>query len=217
MIVFALPKGSLLKESIALLQSIGLDFSAFLDSSNRQLQITDPTGAARALLVRAQDVSVYVEYGQAQLGIVGEDVLREKQPNVARLLDLRFGHCRMSIAVPKASPYQSVLDLPPHSRIASKSVRCAREYFQSIDLPVEVIPLYGSVELAPITGMSDAIVDLVSTGKTLRENGLQEIEVLFESTARLIAHPLSYRINADNLTTLVDKLRFAIAAEPASK
>jgi ATP phosphoribosyltransferase len=214
MIVFALPKGSLLKDSINLLQSIGLDFSAFLDSSNRQLQITDPTGTARALLVRAQDVSVYVEYGQAQLGIVGEDVLREKQPKVARLLDLRFGHCRMSIAVPQTSPYQSVLDLPPHSRIASKSVRCAREYFQSIDLPVEVIPLYGSVELAPITGMSDAIVDLVSTGKTLRENGLQEIEVLFESTARLIAHPLSYRINADNLTTVVDKLRFAIAPLP---
>lgn len=212
MIVFALPKGSLLKDSINLLRSIGLDFSAFLDSSNRQLQITDPTGTARALLVRAQDVSVYVEYGQAQLGIVGEDVLREKQPNVARLLDLQFGHCRMSIAVPQTSPYQSVLDLPPHSRIASKSVRCAREYFQSIDLPVEVIPLYGSVELAPITGMSDAIVDLVSTGKTLRENGLQEIEVLFESTARLIAHPLSYRINADDLTTLVDKLRFAIAS-----
>jgi ATP phosphoribosyltransferase len=212
MIVFALPKGSLLKDSINLLRSIGLDFSVFLDSSNRQLQITDPTGAAQALLVRAQDVSVYVEYGQAQLGIVGEDVLLEKQPNVARLLDLRFGHCRMSIAVPQTSPYQSVLDLPPHSRIASKSVRCAREYFQSIDLPVEVIPLYGSVELAPITGMSDAIVDLVSTGKTLRENGLQEIEVLFESTARLIAHPLSYRINADDLTTLVDKLRFAIAS-----
>jgi ATP phosphoribosyltransferase len=212
MIVFALPKGSLLKDSINLLQTIGLDFSAFLDSSNRQLQITDPTGTAQALLVRAQDVSVYVEYGQALLGIVGEDVLREKQPNVARLLDLQFGHCRMSIAVPQTSPYQSVLDLPPHSRIASKSVRCAREYFQSIDLPVEVIPLYGSVELAPITGMSDAIVDLVSTGKTLRENGLQEIEVLFESTARLIAHPLSYRINADALTTVVDKLRFAIAS-----
>jgi ATP phosphoribosyltransferase len=208
MIVFALPKGSLLKDSINLLKAIGLDFSAFLDSSNRQLQITDPTGAAQALLVRAQDVSVYVEYGQAQLGIVGEDVLREKQPNVARLLDLRFGGCRMSIAVPQNSPYQSVLDLPPHSRIASKSVHCARAYFQSMDLPVEIIPLYGSVELAPITGMSEAIVDLVSTGKTLRENGLQEIEVLFESTARLIAHPLSYRVNADNLTTLVDKLRF---------
>jgi len=210
MITFALPKGSLLKDSIALLQSVGMDFSAFLDPSSRQLQITDPTGTAKALLVRAQDVSVYVEYGQAQLGIVGEDVLREKMPKVARLVDLGFGGCRMSIAVPSTSPYKSALEIPPHSRIASKSVRIAREYFQSLDLPVEVIPLYGSVELGPITGMSEAIVDLVSTGRTLLENGLVEIEVLFESTARLIAHPLSYRLNNDGLNDLVAKLQRAV-------
>jgi len=210
MITFALPKGSLLKDSIALLQSVGMDFSAFLDPSSRQLQITDPTGTAKALLVRAQDVSVYVEYGQAQLGIVGEDVLREKMPKVARLVDLGFGGCRMSIAVPSTSPYKSALEIPPHSRIASKSVRIAREYFQSLDLPVEVIPLYGSVELGPITGMSEAIVDLVSTGRTLLENGLVEIEVLFESTARLIAHPLSYLLNNDGLNDLVAKLQMAV-------
>ena len=210
MITFALPKGSLLEDSIALLQSLGLDFSLFLDKSNRLLQITDPTGAARALLVRAQDVSVYVEYGQAQIGIVGEDVLREKMPRVARLVDLGFGKCRLSIAVPKDSPYTSVLDLPPHCRIATKSVRCAREYFQSIDLPVEIIPLYGSVELGPITGMSEAIVDLVSTGRTLKDNGLVEIEVLFESTARLIAHQLSYRLNKDNLSDVIDKIRYTV-------
>jgi len=209
MITVALPKGSLLKDSIALLQSVGLDFSAFLDPASRQLQITDPTGTAKALLVRAQDVSVYVEYGQAQLGIVGEDVLQEKMPKVARLVDLGFGKCRMSIAVSNQSPFHSALDLPPHARIASKSVRIAREYFQSIDLPVEIIPLYGSVELGPITGMSEAIVDLVSTGRTLQENGLVEIEVLFESTARLIAHPLSYRINGDRLHELVDKVKSA--------
>jgi ATP phosphoribosyltransferase len=220
MITFALPKGSLLKDSIALLQSVGMDFSAFLDPSSRQLQITEPTGRAKALLVRAQDVSVYVEYGQAQLGIVGEDVLREKMPKVARLVDLGFGKCRMSIAVPSTSSYTSALDLPPHSRIASKSVRIAREYFQSLDLPVEVIPLYGSVELGPITGMSEAIVDLVSTGRTLLENGLVEIEVLFESTARLIAHPLSYRLNPETrisdtesyrLNDLVEKLQIAVS------
>ncbi len=209
MITFALPKGSLLKDAIKLLQAIGLDFSVFLDPASRLLQITDPTGTAKALLVRAQDVPVYVEYGQAQIGIVGEDVLREKMPKVACLVDLGFGKCRLAIAVPQFSPYTSALDLPPHSRIATKSVRCAREYFQSIDLPVEIIPLYGSVELGPITGMSEAIVDLVSTGRTLQENGLVEIEVLFESTARLIAHPLSYRLNSDNLSTIVDKLRFA--------
>ncbi len=207
MFTVALPKGGLLKDSIRLLQSIGLDFSAFLDSSNRQLQITDPTNTAKALLVRNSDVSVYVEYGQAQLGIVGYDVLREKKPNVAQLIDLGYGGCRLSVAVKQSSVYRSSLDLPLHGRVASKFVNCAREYFENLDLPVEIVPLSGSVELGPITGMSEAIVDLVATGNTLRENGLIEIDVLFQSTARLIAHPLSYRLNADGLQDAVEKLR----------
>jgi len=207
MITVALPKGALLKDSIRLFQSIGLDFSAFLDSANRQLQIPDPTNQAQALLVRAQDVPVYVEYGQAQLGIVGYDVLREKSPQVAQLADLRFGGCRLSVAVREASSYRRSLELPPHGRVASKFVRCAREYFYSLDLPVEIVPLYGSVELGPITEMSEAIVDLVSTGRTLKDNGLVEIDVLFHSTARLIAHPLSYRLDADCLSDWANKLR----------
>jgi ATP phosphoribosyltransferase len=207
MLTIALPKGALLKDTIRLFKAIGLDFSAFLDSGNRQLQIADPTGQAQALLVRAQDVPVYVEYGQAQLGVVGYDVLREKQPDVAQLADLGFGGCRMSVAVKATSPYQSALDLPPHSRVASKFVGCARAYFQSLDLPVDIVPLYGSVELGPITGMSEAIVDLVSTGRTLKENNLMELEVLYHSTARLIAHPVSYRVNADGMGDWIDKLR----------
>ncbi|NJM70606.1 MAG: ATP phosphoribosyltransferase [Scytonema sp. RU_4_4] len=207
MITVALPKGELLKNSIRILQDVGLDFSAFLDSSNRQLQISDSSGKAKGLLVRAQDVPVYVEYGQAQLGIVGYDVLREKKPQVAHLIDLQFGHCRMSVAVKQSSPYRSALELPPHGRVASKYVNSAREYFHSLDLPVEIVPLYGSVELGPITGMSEAIVDLVSTGRTLRENGLVETETLYESTARLIAHPLSYRLNKNNLLGWIEQLR----------
>lgn len=206
MITVALPKGALLKDSIQLLQAVGLDFSAFLDSSNRQLQIHDPTDTAKALLVRAQDVPVYVEYGQAQLGIVGYDVLREKKPQVACLVDLKFGQCRMSVAVKQSSPYRRSVELPPHSRVASKFVHCASEHFESLDLPVEIIPLYGSVELGPITGMSEAIVDLVSTGRTLQQNGLIEIEVLYESTAHLIAHPLSYRLNSGNLKDWIHKM-----------
>jgi ATP phosphoribosyltransferase len=208
MITIALPKGALLSESINLFKKVGLDFSAFLDSGNRQLQIADPTNTAKAILVRAQDVPVYVEYGQAQLGIVGYDVLLEKSPEVANVIDLKFGYCRMSVAVPASSPYQRSQQLPPHGKVASKFVHCAKEYFRKLDLPVEIIPLYGSVELGPITGMSEAIVDLVSTGKTLRENGLVEIDVLFESTARLIAHPLSYRLSIDNLDDWVEKLRY---------
>jgi ATP phosphoribosyltransferase len=207
MLTVALPKGALLKDSIKLLQAVGLDFSAFLDPASRQLQIQDPKGIAKALLVRAQDVPVYVEYGQAHLGIVGYDVLREKTSEVAHLADLKFGKCRMSVAVRDSSPYRRSLELPPHGRVASKFIHCAREYFNNLDLPVEIIPLYGSVELGPITGMSEAIVDLVSTGRTLKENGLIEIDTLFESTARLIAHPLSYRLNTDNLNNWVERLQ----------
>ncbi|MBF2055777.1 MAG: ATP phosphoribosyltransferase [Cyanobacterium sp. T60_A2020_053] len=206
MLTIALPKGALLQESIEMWQKVGLDFSLFLSSSNRQLQIEDTQGKARALLVRAQDVPVYVEYGQAHLGVVGYDVLREKKANVANLADLGFGSCRLSVAVPKDSPYRSSVDLPAHGIVASKFVNCAKDHFRSLDLPVEIVPLYGSVELGPITGMSEAIVDLVSTGKTLRENGLIEIDVLFESSAYLVANPLSYRLNQDQISQWVEKI-----------
>ncbi|MFB2892799.1 ATP phosphoribosyltransferase [Aerosakkonemataceae cyanobacterium BLCC-F50] len=212
MLTVALPKGALLKDTIRLLQTVGLDFSAFLESNNRQLQISDPSNTAQALLVRAQDVPVYVEYGQAQLGVVGYDVLREKQPKVAHIADLKFGYCRLSVAVKQSSPYRSALQLPPHGRVASKFVKCTAQYFEALDLPVEIVPLSGSVELGPITGMSEAIVDLVSSGRTLKENGLIETDVLFESTARLIAHPLSYRLNSDDLHGWLDKVRSAILA-----
>ena len=207
MITVALPKGGLLGDSIRLFKSVGLDFSAFLDSSNRQLQIYDTTGTAKALLVRTHDVPVYVEYGQADLGVAGYDVLREKTPKVANLIDLQFGKCRLSVAVKESSSYRRSVDLPPHGRVASKFVHCAREYFHNLNLPVEIVPLYGSVELGPITGMSEAIVDLVSTGKTLRENGLVEIDVLFQSAAYLIGHPLSYRLNSGGVNELIGKLR----------
>ncbi len=207
MLTIALAKGGLLKDSIKLFQAIGLDFSAFLEPGFRQLQIVDPTGTARALLVRNGDVPVYVEYGQAQLGIVGYDVLQEQKPNVAQLVDLKFGGCRLSVAVKASSPYRSSLELPMHGRVASTLVNCARDYFDALDLPVNVIQLHGSVELGPITGMSEAIVDLVDTGKTLRENGLVEIDTLFHSTARLIAYPLSYRLDTYGLTSYVDRLR----------
>jgi ATP phosphoribosyltransferase len=219
MLTVALPKGALLKDSIALFKSIGLDFTAFLDGSTRQLEILDPTQTARALLVRNSDVPVYVEYGQAQLGIVGYDVLKEKQPNVAHMADLGFGYCRMSVAVKQSSDYRSVFDLPPHCRIASKFVNCAREYFNTLELPVEIVPLAGSVELGPITGMSEAIVDLVATGRTLQENHLVEIEQLFDSTARLIVNPLSYRLNLDDLHHYIRAMRHEVsrlAQEPTS-
>ncbi len=209
MITVALAKGALLKDTVRRFAAAGLDFSAVLDPSNRLLMVPSVCGSARALLVRNADVPVYVAYGQAQLGVVGYDVLREHQLPVAHLLDLGFGGCRMSVAVKATSGYRSAADLPAHCRVASKFTRCAQAYFDALDLPVELIHLAGSVELGPITGMSEAIVDLVATGRTLQENGLVAIDDLFQSTARLVGHPLALRLDNGPLQSLVDRLAVA--------
>jgi ATP phosphoribosyltransferase len=194
-------------------QSAGLDFTALLEEDNRLLMVPSRCGTARALLVRNADVPVYVAYGQAQLGVVGYDVLREHQLPVAQLVDLGFGGCRMAVAVKASSGYRRAADLPAHCRVASKFTRCAEAFFEQLDLPVELIHLTGSVELGPITGMSEAIVDLVATGRTLRDNGLVAIEDLFSSTARLIGHPLALRLDDGTLQGLVE--RVAAAQVPA--
>jgi len=206
MLTIALAKGALLKDSVRCFAASGIDFSSLLDPGNRQLMVPSRCGRARALLVRNADVPVYVSYGQAQLGVVGFDVLQEHQLPVAQLVDLGFGGCRMSVAVKASSPYRRAADLPAHCRIASKFTRCAETFFDSLDLPVELIHLTGSVELGPITGMSEAIVDLVATGRTLQENGLVAIEDLFHSTARLIGHPLALRLERGELAQLVTQL-----------
>lgn len=202
----ALAKGALLKDSVRRFAAAGLDFSALLDPDNRLLRVPSACGTAEALLVRNADVPVYVAYGQAQLGVVGYDVLREHRLPVAQLVDLGFGGCRMAVAVKASSGYQRALDLPAHCRVASKFTRCAADFFDSLDLPVELIHLTGSVELGPLTGMSEAIVDLVATGRTLRDNGLVAIEDLFHSTARLIGHPLSLRLDAGRLGAIVERI-----------
>jgi ATP phosphoribosyltransferase len=206
MITVALAKGALLADSVRRFAAAGLDFSPLLDPANRQLMVPSACGGARALLVRNADVPVYVAYGQAQLGVVGYDVLREHRLPVAQLADLGFGACRMAVAVRSSSGYRRALDLPAHCRVASKFTRCAADYFASLDLPVELIHLTGSVELGPLTGISEAIVDLVATGRTLRDNGLLAIEDLFESTARLIGHPLALRLDEGPLRTIVERI-----------
>jgi len=214
-ITVALAKGALLKDSVRRFAEAGLDFSTLLDPDNRLLMVPSACGSARALLVRNADVPVYVAYGQAQLGVVGYDVLREHRLPVAQLLDLGFGGCRMAVAVQASSGYRRALDLPAHCRVASKFTRCAQDYFEALDLPVELIHLTGSVELGPLTGISEAIVDLVATGRTLRDNGLIAIEDLFHSTARLVGHPLSMRLDHGPLQALVDRLAALSPAAPA--
>tara|TARA_B100000287_G_scaffold146922_1_gene138671 strand:+ start:643 stop:1281 length:639 start_codon:yes stop_codon:yes gene_type:complete len=193
MITIALAKGALLKDSISIFKKAGLDFSDALNIDNRMLTIRSKCGKGKALLVRNGDVPVYVSYGQADLGIVGYDVLRESDLVIAKLLDLGFGGCTMSLAVKEDSGYLKPTDLPANCNVASKFVKTARAYFEKMNIPVDIIHLTGSVELGPITGMAEAIVDLVATGKTLKENGLIKIDDLYYSTARLIANPLSLR------------------------
>ena len=207
MITVALAKGALLKDSVARFAEAGLDFSPVLESGNRQLMVPSPCGRAKALLVRNGDVPVYVAYGQAQIGVVGYDVLREQQMPIAQLVDLGFGGCHMAVAVKKNSGYSRAADLPPHCRVASKFTHCARSFFDELELPVELVHLTGSVELGPMTGMTEAIVDLVATGRTLRENGLVAIEELFHSTARLVGNPLALRVDRGELTAIVEAIR----------
>ena len=195
MITIALAKGALLKDSISIFEKAGLDFSDALLVDNRMLTIKSKCGKAKALLVRNGDVPVYVSYGQADLGIVGYDVLQESDLTTAKLLDLGFGGCTMSLAVKKDSGFMKPTDLPANCNVASKFVKTARAYFEKMNIPVEIVHLTGSVELGPITGMAEAIVDLVATGKTLKENGLIKIDDLYKSTARLIGNPLSLRVD----------------------
>jgi len=203
MITIALPKGALLEDSISIFKQAGLDFSDALLPNNRSLTIESKCKRAKSLLVRNGDVPVYVSYGQADLGIVGYDVLQESELQVAKLIDLGFGGCHMSLAVKNNSNYLKPTDLPANCKVASKFVKTARSYFDDLNIPVEIVHLTGSVELGPITGMAEAIVDLVATGKTLRENGLNKIDDLFYSTARLIANPLSLRLDSSPLRDVI--------------
>ncbi len=210
MFTIALPKGALLEDSISIFKKAGLNFSEALFTNNRSLTIESKCKRAKALLVRNGDVPVYVSYGQADLGIVGYDVLMESELQVAKLLDLGFGGCNMSLAVKNSSAYSKPTDLPANCKVASKFTKTARAYFDSLNIPVEIVHLTGSVELGPITGMAEAIVDLVATGKTLRENGLCKIDDLFYSTARLIANPLSIRLDNSSLRDVILSIESSI-------
>ncbi len=191
-LTIAIPKGFLHKGSYKYLASIGINF--FSSDNNRELVFYDKKNKIKGLLVRPSDVTVYVEHGSADLGIVGLDVIKEQLPDVAMLKDLKFGKCKLILAVQKDSSYKSVKDLPANSKIATKFTKLANDYIYKNGLTSEVIKLYGSVELAPIVGLSDAIIDLVATGQTLKANNLISIATILESSAVLIANPVSLKI-----------------------
>ena len=143
----------------------------------------------QAIFVRAEDIPEFIADGAAELGVTGADLVLESGRDVTEVLDLGFGRCRLGLAVREGSAIRAAADLPPGTRVATSFPRIARNYFAAIDIPIEIASMSGAVEIAPHLGVADVIVDLVSTGSTLRVNGLREVETLLESSARLVASP----------------------------
>jgi ATP phosphoribosyltransferase len=201
----AMPKGRINKPAIKLLQAAGYAIPDDLDGS-RKLIINVPEASLEFIMAKPVDVATYVEYGVADIGIVGKDVLMEENRDVYELLDLGIARCRMSvIGLPNWAPL-----LNP--RVATKYPNVASQYFRERGQQVEVIKLNGSIELAPLIGLADRIVDMVETGQTLQENGLVEMEQIFAITSRLIANRVSYRMKNDLIQQLCDRLQAVIPA-----
>lgn len=205
----AMPKGRIYKKASALFRSAGLPIPLDVDDT-RKLVIPLLEAGMEFILAKPVDVPTYVEYGVADIGIVGKDVLMEEDKDVYELLDLGIARCRMSvIGLPDWTP-------GIRQRVATKYPNVASRYFREQGQQVEVVKLNGSIELAPLIGLADRIVDMVETGQTLRENGLVELTSIFEITSRLIANRVSYRMKNGEIQSLCDRLQKVIQLE-ASK
>ncbi|MHC1628409.1 MAG: ATP phosphoribosyltransferase [Candidatus Nezhaarchaeales archaeon] len=194
-------KGRLHKPSLDLLAKAG--FKIGTASRTYATKVND----LEVIFARAADIPVYVHFGAVDMGITGHDLVLEKSVDVYELLDLGFGWCKMVVAVPENSNINSVYELPQGSRIATSFPRITSSYFNSLGLKIEVVEVEGAVEIAPRLGLADAIVDLSTTGRTLRENGLKEIAVILEATARLICNKVSFRVREDEIAKIVEALK----------
>jgi len=202
----AMPKGRIYKQASKLFREAGLQIPEDLDDS-RRLIIPAPESGLEFIMAKPVDVPTYVEYGVADIGIVGKDVMMEEARDVYELLDLGIARCRMSvIGLPDWKP-------TIHPRVATKYPRVASQYFREQGQQVEVIKLNGSIELAPLIGLADRIVDMVETGQTLRDNGLVEMQMMFKVTSRLIANRVSYRLKNGAIAALCDQLASVIPDE----
>ena len=185
-----------------------------LSAESRRLIFVSPENDMTFLIVRPSDVPTYVEYGGADAGVVGKDVLMEQESDVYEPLDLGFGACRIAVAALQGEGVGARLS--PKIRIATKYPRISERYFNARGVPVEIIKLYGSIELAPVVGLADRIVDLVETGSTLKAHDLVEVEVIARSTARLIVNRASLRLKQEPLMTLIRKLRAVVPSQRPS-
>ncbi len=212
MMTFALSKGRIFDEALPLLKSAGL-LPQESPESSRRLILETQRADLRLLIVRASDVPTYVQYGAADLGIAGSDVLAEQgSEGLVQPVDLGIARCRMSVAVPDGLDYQAMVQRGARIRVASKYVQIAKTHFAAKGMHVDLIKLYGSMELAPIVGLADVIVDLVSTGGTLKANGLKEVEKISDVSARLIVNQAALKTRPEQLRPLMDAL--ARAASP---
>jgi ATP phosphoribosyltransferase len=204
-LTIAIPKGRILQESVTLFGKIGIDCGELL-SDTRKLVFENPGQKMRYMIVRATDVPTYVEYGCADLGIVGKDTLMEQEKDLYEPLDLKFGYCRLMVAEPAGLARGDDPARWSNIRIATKYPNITEKYFGAKGIQVEVIKLYGSIELAPLVGLSERIVDLVSTGETLRQNGLVEVETIAHITTRLIVNRASLKTRHQRITEIIEGL-----------
>lgn len=203
MIAFALSKGRLAEKAGTLLAAAGVD-TAVLSEDTRKLVLESADKRYRFFLVKPADVPVYVESGVADLGIVGKDTLIEEGRDLYEMLDLKMGECRLCIA---GYPERRDVLTNPHLRVATKYVNTARRVFADRE-EIEIIPLHGSIELAPVTGLADVILDVVQTGSTLKANGLVVLEDVFTGiTARLVANKVSLKTKAAEMLPLIQRMK----------
>ncbi len=211
-LTLALPKGRLLDGAVALLREIGVDG---IDAESRRLIFEDPGRRLRVLFLKPADIPAYVTYGAAHLGIVGKDILLEQEPDVYEPLDLGFGFCRLVVAEPRELWERDDPGRWSWVRVATKYPRLTERYFSERGIQVEIVRLDGSIELAPLVGLADRIVDLVQSGETLRANGLVEVAEITRSTARLIVNRAAMKTAYAAVTGLIEQLRArALGATP---
>jgi ATP phosphoribosyltransferase len=207
----ALPKGRLLEPALDVCAALGLNLHEARNGS-RKLILDDAARGVRFLLLKPADVLTFVEYGAADAGIVGQDVLREREGDVFEPLTLGFGYCRLVLAgAPECA--QTDWRLAPALRIATKYPRITRNYLIERGQSAEIIPLHGSVEIAPALGLADLLVDVVDTGRTLKENGLVELETILKSQAALIVNRASYTLRFDEIGEWIGEMQEVAARE----
>ncbi len=215
MITIALSKGRIFEETLPLLAAAGITPNEDPESS-RKLIIGTNCEDVRLIIVRASDVPTYVQYGAADLGVAGKDVLLEHGGNgLYQPLDLEIAKCRLMVAVPNGFDYAGAVKQGARLRVATKYTQCARDHFASKGVHVDLIKLYGSMELAPLVGLADAIVDLVSTGGTLKANNLTAVEHICEISSRLVVNQAALKLKHERLQPIIDTFAATVEARHA--